>query len=214
MAQVDPFLLPIPRALRQDKETRVFMEYLVRWNHDMWQRTGGGDDAISEVQIGELYEPGIQVSNADELIDELLAEDDAETIALNERVDEIENSDSFNVDLSERIDEIEAELEQLNFSVDYDAITESVAGSVVVTSSAYTTTSNQTVIAESNITITLNDSPSDNERVTAKRATAAGTVTVDGNGKNIDGTATADLLSNYETITVIYSATNDEWLII
>jgi hypothetical protein len=49
MATVDPFLQPIPKALLQDKETRQFFEYTVRWMHDMWIRSGGGDDAIAPV---------------------------------------------------------------------------------------------------------------------------------------------------------------------
>ena len=44
---VDPFLHPIPKALREDPETRAFFEYLNRWNHDMWVRSGGGTDAVS-----------------------------------------------------------------------------------------------------------------------------------------------------------------------
>lgn len=69
--RVDPFLIPIPRKILEDRESRVYFEYLNRFLHDLWARTGGGNDDVAESQIGELYEPGIQVSNADELIEDL-----------------------------------------------------------------------------------------------------------------------------------------------
>lgn len=71
VTQVDPFLIPIPRKILEDRESRVYFEYLNRFLHDLWTRTGGGNDDVAESQIGELYEPGIQVSNADELVEEL-----------------------------------------------------------------------------------------------------------------------------------------------
>lgn len=55
MAKVDPFLHRIPPALTQDKQTRDFFEYFVRWAHDIWQRTGGGSDAISDAGVRESY---------------------------------------------------------------------------------------------------------------------------------------------------------------
>ena len=53
--KVDPFVYPIPQELTKDKETRVFFEYFVRWAHDMWVRSGGGDDAVAEATIQEVY---------------------------------------------------------------------------------------------------------------------------------------------------------------
>ena len=53
--KVDPFVYPLPKALTKDKETRIFFEYLVRWAHDMWVRSGGGDDAIAEADVQETY---------------------------------------------------------------------------------------------------------------------------------------------------------------
>ena len=47
--KVDPFVYPIPPELLKDKETRVFFEYLVRWSHDMWVRSGAGSDDLSFV---------------------------------------------------------------------------------------------------------------------------------------------------------------------
>lgn len=71
MADLDPYTQNIPKAFLDNPETREWVFYLNRWLHDAWEKMGGGDDAIEESKIGELYEPGIQTSNADELIDEL-----------------------------------------------------------------------------------------------------------------------------------------------
>lgn len=46
---VDPFLYPIPEEFQENAETRKFFEYLVRWNFDMWTRSGAGNDKLSFV---------------------------------------------------------------------------------------------------------------------------------------------------------------------
>jgi len=55
MTQVDPFVIPIPKALLADPEVRFYHEYLNKFLHDLWIRTGGGNDAISDTGIRELY---------------------------------------------------------------------------------------------------------------------------------------------------------------
>lgn len=49
MARVDPFVIPIPPELLKDPQTREFFEYFVRWAHDIWLRTGGGNDAVDRL---------------------------------------------------------------------------------------------------------------------------------------------------------------------
>ena len=46
--KVDPFIVPIPEKYlnSRDPQERDFYRYLVRFLHDLWRRTGGGDDAI------------------------------------------------------------------------------------------------------------------------------------------------------------------------
>lgn len=48
MAKVDPFVAPIPRKFLNDPELRPFFEYLNRFLHDLFIRTGGGEDVIEE----------------------------------------------------------------------------------------------------------------------------------------------------------------------
>ena len=55
MTQVDPFIIQIPRELQDTREKRAFFEYLVRWCHDIWLRTGGSSDTIAAQSIRESY---------------------------------------------------------------------------------------------------------------------------------------------------------------
>lgn len=71
MTDVDPFVIKWPSAWLTDPEIGPVVQYLNRFLHDLWLRTGGGDDAISEVQIGELYETGIESATVTELEQEL-----------------------------------------------------------------------------------------------------------------------------------------------
>ena len=140
--KVDPFVIPIPASLNKDPETRKYFEYLNRWAHDMWVRSGSGTDLIAETQTGELYDPGIQTSNADELIDEL--EVDTELLS---------RLDSYS---EERIDELELDTEMFAAHTATSSELE-----IVVVSSDYTTTGNQVVVVNSSapVLITANESP-------------------------------------------------------
>lgn len=44
--KVDPFVIPIPRKILEDHDSRVYFEYLNNFLHGMWVRTGGGTDLI------------------------------------------------------------------------------------------------------------------------------------------------------------------------
>jgi outer membrane murein-binding lipoprotein Lpp len=50
LAKVDPFVAPIPRKFLNDPELRPFFEYLNRFLHDLFIRTGGGDDSIESIE--------------------------------------------------------------------------------------------------------------------------------------------------------------------
>lgn len=62
--KVDPFLHPIPSELSKNKETRAFFEYFVRWAHDIWLRTGGGDDEIANTSTRESFPWDISESDS------------------------------------------------------------------------------------------------------------------------------------------------------
>lgn len=49
MASVDPFVIPIPQQWLQDPELAATAQYLWRFLHDLWQRTGGGVDLVQNI---------------------------------------------------------------------------------------------------------------------------------------------------------------------
>ena len=55
MANVDPFVIQGPRKWLQDPEIGPAVVYLNRFLHDMFLRSGGGNDAIADEGIKELY---------------------------------------------------------------------------------------------------------------------------------------------------------------
>jgi len=58
-------------------------------------------------------------------------------------------------------------------------------------------------------TVTLPASPKDGQQVYVVRANAA--VTIDGNGKNICGSATVQILMQYDGYHLVFSEDDDEW---
>ena len=55
MADVDPRVALIPKELLENKDVRLYFEDLERFLHDMWFGSGGGDDAVANENIQELY---------------------------------------------------------------------------------------------------------------------------------------------------------------
>lgn len=51
MASVDPFIQPVPAKFQQDPELRAYFEYLHRFLHDLWVRTGGSTDFAEEARL-------------------------------------------------------------------------------------------------------------------------------------------------------------------
>lgn len=53
---VDPFIQPIPEFFisADDPELRSWAEYLNRFLHDLWERSGGGDDNFANLDIGSI----------------------------------------------------------------------------------------------------------------------------------------------------------------
>jgi len=82
----------------------------------------------------------------------------------------------------------------------------------VVASANYATTGFESVLVVTNAaTVTLNTTPDDGEKISIKRATTAGNVTVSG---TIDGASSYTMAENYECIDLIYIASSNEWLIV
>lgn len=103
MANVDPFVIQWPKQWEQDPEIGPVVHYLNRFLHDLWIRTGGGDDAIAATEVGELYEPGIASHDIEDIISEF---NDIQYIDT-EEAQEIDSEILH--DLLERVRELEIE---------------------------------------------------------------------------------------------------------
>ena len=53
MANVDPFVVPIPPNIRA--QSPDFWNYLQRFLHDLWVRSGGGNDELENEGVRELF---------------------------------------------------------------------------------------------------------------------------------------------------------------
>lgn len=194
VTRVDPFLIPIPRKILEDRESRVYFEYLNRFLHDLWTRTGGGNDDVAESQIGELYEPGIQVSNADELIEELEADFSIFNTGYN--------------DSQERIDELELDSEMF-FHQESEIPTSNLE--IVVVTSDYTSESNQVVVVNSAnpVVITANPTAEDGEFFHVVRY-GTGLVSVQ-SAKLINGQPIKTIIRQYTAPKHLFIAELDTW---
>lgn len=53
---VDPFIVDIPSSFHNDPELLSYTTYLHNFLHDLWLRTGGGDDSVAELQGINTFE--------------------------------------------------------------------------------------------------------------------------------------------------------------
>lgn len=76
----------------------------------------------------------------------------------------------------------------------------------------YTTSGSEILLPSNTLTITLNETPINQERVTIKNI--GGVVTINGNGRNIDGSQTLIVDKLYDAPTITYIESKDQWYII
>ena len=166
MAKVDPFLHPIPPALTQDKQTRDFFEYFVRWAHDIWQRTGGGSDAVSDTGVRESY--------------------------------------PWQIDYSEH--EKGSELQSL-FAGIFDA---PQLRAVTVSNEIYTALAYDFVSATNNATVKFPVSPPENCVIIVRNSDGSN-ISLDGNGRTINGSSTGRLIRSGTCLEFYYFIDTNEW---
>lgn len=195
MAKVDPYVIKLPERIvgqdgRPSPEFLNWLNYDNRWKHDIWIRTGGGNDAVSESQIGELYEPGIETSNADELVEELEVSAEMQIVH----------------DLLERVEDLESR----SFSAGLD-IKRLETYTLEAGDTALTTTGDQWVpcLNTAAATVTLNLTPDDGEDVIIWRGNAQ--VTVSG---AINGGTSLVIANKYDAPHLKYSLDAGEWAIV
>lgn len=189
---IDRVLLnQIPATFLRDQgeEVRDFWLYIMRVIWQIRNRTGGDDDQIENQQTRELYP--------------WFADVQAPQFSQIPQFSHGEKTEYYQPFQTEKPETIFPSFYVPFATVPFFSV-----------SADHTTAGNEIIEATSNITVMLNATPDSEERVTVKRNTAAGIVTIDGNGKNIDGAATYDLTVNYDSATVIFSPDSNEWLII
>ena len=112
MSKVDPFVYPIPKELTKDKETRDFFEYLVRWAHDIWVRTGGGSDTIEDTEDSINHSINGQVASLRIAVEEMqiIVASKSETASLRQAIDDLmllSNNKAELTALRQRISDLE-----------------------------------------------------------------------------------------------------------
>ena len=112
--------------------------------------------------------------------------------------------------IDDRLDAIELRLDLVEARITY------LEGTFVVTGVDFTTIGNITVVVTADVTISLTTSPNDKDVVRIKQRGTR--VTIDGNGRNIEG-GDSLILRKRQTdlktgISFIYSAELDEWFAI
>jgi len=147
---------PIPAKFRDDPSVLDYLQQIQFIIFQLWERTGGGDDDISDF------------------------------------LDGLNQFDSLNY------------LSEINGRPEFNYVS---------TSSNYTALDYDFAIASDELTVTLPSEPVDQSRVKVK-TTVTSSVTIDGNGKNVDGDSNVVIVQDYVLIDMIYTVETDEWLII
>jgi predicted nucleic acid-binding Zn-ribbon protein len=100
MTAVDPRLSQIPRELQDTFDKRVYFEELERFLHDLWIRTGGGNDAIESITEEET---GASAETA---------RISSRLTRLEARLDDMETNDGYN-DLNVRVTRLTRKVNKL-----------------------------------------------------------------------------------------------------
>lgn len=189
MAKVDPFLHPIPRELLKNPETRAFFEYLVRFLHDIWKRTGGGNDLIDQGDFGDINSSAGYQSTTNQSSEVVNFMREQEPSEITRHIQEQEAPELTGAPI----------LEPVRFN------------NLATGGTALTTTGPEVVLCFNTAaaTVTLNANPQDGESVKISRRD--GSVAVNG---DINGTTSITILSKYDTMQLVYSVEAGEWAIV
>ena len=113
MAVVDPRLQRIPNQLTKERDVRLYFEDLERFLHDLWVRTGGGNDIVEDNQYLSFNALQADLSNVKIELDNIKRTSNAQVVAsLSLRIEQLESSMRHNniAYLMQKIDELEAQL--------------------------------------------------------------------------------------------------------
>lgn len=163
MADVDPRLSQIPKELQQTFDVRIYFEELERFLHDLWVRTGGGNDAVESAAIEEKYPwPTAQLAS-----------------------------------------------EAKEFSYPTLPAAESSFNAITATRN-YTALPFDFINTSGKVTIAFPEYPIENSVIIIRNGDGS-KVTLDGNGRNINGSSTGVLQRKGTAITFHYFIETNEW---
>lgn len=149
MANVDPFVRDWPRKWLEDPEIGPIIIYLNRFLHDIFIRTGGGNDAIQDEGIRELYPWGTSTQERTEF-------------------------------------------------------------RAVTIGTRYTAAPFDFINAITRALIFFPEFPNENDVIVIRNGDGS-LISLDGNGKNINGSRTGRLLTEERTVDFYYFIDSDEW---
>ena len=200
MADVDPFVQHIPSAFQRDPETRAWFEYDNRWKHDIWARTGGGNDAIGNIEI-DLTDIKVDIANN---VDDIAT--NTENITTNTANI---SSNTINIGINAAgiaqnasdIDALESDVAELVIAAYYLPVSTSVN---------YTASDFEFINAKSGATITLPETPNDYSAVIIRNGDGS-EIGLNGNNRLINGQSTGKIQRKGTSIVLQYFLDDNEW---
>ena len=195
MAVVDPRLQRIPNQLTKERDVRLYFEDLERFLHDLWVRTGGGNDAISNLGIEEVY-PWPRKS---------IEQDSTESPYASLSRSKSDNAVSpYSSSGSSRADGKAVEF----YSVKPD-MPQKVFRSVSA-SSNYTASDFDFINAKVNAIITFPSAPEENAVLIIRNGDGS-KIGLIGNGRNINGESSGNIRNKGTAIAFQYFIDDNEW---
>lgn len=187
MTNVDPFLIPIPRAFLVDPEVRQYMEYKDRVIHDLYLRTGGADDAVEVATNRDVYDGTSWAAIANKFNDEI---------------------QSIKAELSyAQIQKIEDGLGRIKGELLYlDLPADTKLNPVTVNGGTYEAVPGDFINAKSRALIKFPSSG-----MIEVRNGDGSVISLDGNGKLINGKSTGKLYNKGTSIQFYHFVEDDEW---
>ena len=185
MARVNPpRQLKLPDSINSNVDLKKAFDDLNFIVFQLWKRTGGGKDFIQDEMLQKLY-PSTTTQDLNNLNIDLKSIYTAQNIDKNPEFNLVVNESASNADKT-----------------------------TLVTDVDLTTTESMVVLCNSttDISVTLNPEPDENEIVTIKRVDT-GTVNILTN-KTIDGISSQKLTAIYDSLTVKFIGELNEWIII
>jgi hypothetical protein len=181
-----------PRIQATEPETGLLTPFFFRWLVQLYERVGGPDDFIVELQQGELSEIGLISSTI---------------VDLRKTVEGYQNerdldSNSLITELQKKITEL-----QIDFDMGISNYAYQKFFKAKEINANYTTKENEILICTSNITVTLNTTAKIGERVYIKRTN--GQVTVVG---TIDNKSNLVMVAENSSVTLLHT-TSGWWIL-